>query len=139
MLYRRYSTYNILSKSRRGQIWNSPFVRFCWLSKCWTNNELSECFHARSWSMFRDVRVCYKQMTVAEKAMHTPSQLILQESLFSYVKMCLNGSGLRRTHKQLMLWLLILRVLVFAAFSAALLIIKWISLRCKSFLNNKSW
>ena len=35
--------------------------------------------------MFCDVRVCYKQMTVAEKAMHTTSQLILQESLFSDV------------------------------------------------------
>ena len=32
-----------------------------------------------------DVRVCYKQMTVVEKAMHTTSQLILQESLFSDV------------------------------------------------------
>ena len=31
-----------------------------------------------------------------------------------------------------------LRVLVFAAFSAALLIIKWITLRCKSFLNDQS-
>ena len=36
--------------------------------------------------MFCDLRVCYKQMTVAEKAMHTTSQLILQESLFK----CLN-------------------------------------------------
>ena len=35
--------------------------------------------------MFCDVRVCYKQMTVAEKAMHTTRQLILQESLFSDV------------------------------------------------------
>ena len=35
--------------------------------------------------MFCDARVCYKQMTVAEKAMHTSSQLILQESLFSDV------------------------------------------------------
>ena len=33
-------------------------------------------------------------MTVVEKAMHTTSQLILQESLFSDVEMCLNGSGL---------------------------------------------
>ena len=47
------------------------------------NNEFSECFHARSWSMFYDVRVCYKQITVAEKAMFLTSQLILQESLFS--------------------------------------------------------
>ena len=32
-------------------------------------------------------------MIVAEKAMHIASQLILQESLFSDVYMCLNGSG----------------------------------------------
>ena len=33
---------------------------------------------------------------------------------------------------------LILRVPVFAAFSAALIIIKWTTLRCKSFLNDQS-
>ena len=34
--------------------------------------------------------------------------------------------------------ILILRVLVFAALSAATLIIKWVTFRCKSFLNNQS-
>ena len=31
---------------------NIKFARFCCLTKCWTNNEFSECFHACSWSMF---------------------------------------------------------------------------------------
>ena len=116
------------------------FVRFCWLSKCWTKTELSECFHARSWLMFCDVRVCYRLMAVVIKPMHTTSRHnILLESLLSDVWMCLNGSGLWRTHKLLMLWLLILRILVFAALSAALLIIKWMSLTCKMFLNDQSW
>ena len=98
-------------------------------------------FHARSWSMFCDVRVCYRFMTVVVKAMHTTStHNILLENLLSDVQMCLNGSGIHvwRTHKLLM-WLLILRVLVFAALSAALLIIKWLSLRCKPLLNDQSW
>ena len=30
-------------------------------------------------------------------------------------------------------------VLVFAALSAVLLIIKWMSLKCKTFLNGQSW
>ena len=49
------------------------------------HNAFSECFHARSWSMFYDVRVCYRLMTVVAKAMHTTSQLILLESLLSGV------------------------------------------------------
>ena len=36
--------------------------------------------------MFCDVRVSYKQMTVAEKAMHTTSQLLTIE----FVQSCLN-------------------------------------------------
>ena len=36
-------------------------------------------------SMFCDVRVCYRLIDVAVKAMHTTSQLILLESLFSVV------------------------------------------------------
>ena len=95
--------------------------------------------HARSWSMFCDVRVCYRFMTVVVKAMHTTSMHnILLENLLSDVQMCLNGSGIWRTHKLLM-WLLILRVLVSAALSAALLIIKWLSLKCKPLLNDQSW
>ena len=50
------------------------FVRFCWLSKYWTKNEFSECFHARSWSLFCHVRVCYRLMAVVVKAMHTASK-----------------------------------------------------------------
>ena len=116
----------------------NKFVPICWLSKCWTDNEFSECFHARSRSMFCDVRVCYRLMDVTVKAMHTTSQHILLKSLSINAKTCLNGLGLWRTHKLLMLWLLILRVLVFTAVSADTLTIKWITLRCKSFLNNQS-
>ena len=36
-----------------------------------TNNEFAECFHANWWSMFCDVRLCYRLMAVAAKAMHT--------------------------------------------------------------------
>ena len=62
------------------------FDRICWLSKCWTINEFSECLHARSWSMFCDVRVCYRLMVVAVKAMHTANMhSILLESLLSDV------------------------------------------------------
>ena len=46
----------------------------------------SECFHARSLSMFCDVRVCYRLMAVVVKAMHTTStHNILLKSLFSDV------------------------------------------------------
>ena len=49
-------------------------------------HEFSECFHARSWSMFCDVRVCYRLMAVVVKAMHTAStHNILLESLLSDV------------------------------------------------------
>ena len=52
-------------------------------------NELSECFHARSWSMFGDVRVCYRLMAVVVKAMHTTStHKNLPESVLSGVEMC---------------------------------------------------
>ena len=62
------------------------FVHQIWLSKCWTKNEFSECFHARSLSMFCDVRVCYRWMAVVVKAMHTTStHSILLESLLSDV------------------------------------------------------
>ena len=67
--------------------------------------------------MFCDVIVCYKQMTVVEKAMHTTSQLILQA--IDVVTFDFKGTHVR-------------------CFSAALLIIKWITLRCKSFLNVQS-
>ena len=36
--------------------------------------------------MFCDVRVCYKQMTVAEKAMHKTSKLILQENVLERLR-----------------------------------------------------
>ena len=65
-------------------------------------NFLSVFTHARDRCFF-DVRVCFRLMVVSVKAMHTASQLILLDSLFSDVSMCLNGSGLRRTHKLLML------------------------------------
>ena len=42
-------------------------------------------------------------MAVAVKEMHTTIELILLENLFSDIQMCLNGSGLGRTHKLLML------------------------------------
>ena len=62
------------------------FDRICCLSKCWTNNEFHECLHARSWSMFCDVRVCYRLMVVAVKAMHTANMHnILLESLLGDV------------------------------------------------------
>ena len=92
------------------------FVRLCWLSKWWTNSEFSKCLHARSWSMFFDVRVCYRLLMVVAKAMHASiTHNILLESLLSDVEICLNSSGIWRTHTLLMLRLLILRVLVFAA------------------------
>ena len=43
------------------------FVRFSWLSNCWTNNDFSE------WSIFCGVRVRDRLMAVAMKAMHTVS------------------------------------------------------------------
>ena len=62
------------------------FDRLSCLSKCWTNNEFSVYFHARSWTMFCDVRVCYRLMVVAVKAIYTASMYnILLESLFSDV------------------------------------------------------
>ena len=62
------------------------FVRFCWLSKCRTKNEFSECFHAHSWTMFCDVWVCYRLIAVVVKAMPTTStHNILLESLLSDV------------------------------------------------------
>ena len=45
-----------------------------WIIKMLDQNEFSECFHARSWSMFCDVRVCYRLMDVVVKAMHTASK-----------------------------------------------------------------
>ena len=110
------------------------FERLCWISKCWTKNEFSECRYQRSWLMFCDVRVCYRLMVVVVKAMHTANMhSILLQSLLSDVLMCLNCSELWWTHQLLMLWLLILRVLVFSELSAALPVIKWISFRCITF------
>ena len=88
-----------------------------------------------------DVRVCYRLMVVVVKAMHRANMHnILLESLLSDVLMWLNYSELWWTHKLLMLWLLILRVLVFSELSAALLVIKWTSFRCITFLNDiKLW
>ena len=113
------------------------FDRLGWLSKCWTKNEISECLHPRSWLMFCDVRVCYRLMVVVVKAMHTANMHnILLESLLSDVLMCLNSLELWWPHKLFMLWLFILRVLVFSELSAALLGIKWILFRCITFLND---
>ena len=49
-------------------------------------NEFSECYLARSWSMFCDVRVYYRLMAVVVKAKQTASKHnILQKSLLSDV------------------------------------------------------
>ena len=48
-------------------------------------NFLSVFTHARDRCFFFDVRVCYRLMAVAVKAMHTTSQLILLQSVFSDV------------------------------------------------------
>ena len=62
------------------------FDWLCLLSKCWTSNEFSVCLHALSWSIICDVRVCYRLMVVAVKAMHTANMHnILLESLHSDV------------------------------------------------------
>lgn len=46
------------------------FVRFCWLSKFWTNNEFSGWLHARSCSMVCDATERDRLMPLEVKAIH---------------------------------------------------------------------
>ena len=70
--------------------------------------------------------------------MHTTSQLILQESLFSDVLNVLERFGIMTDTQAIDVVTFDFKGTRVRCFSAALLIIKWITLRCKSFLNDQS-
>ena len=64
------------------------FVRFCWLSKLWTNNDFSGWLHARSRSMVCDATERDRLMPQEVKAIHKLAHIESEQTVPSVMFKC---------------------------------------------------